>query len=142
LRAEVTGTPKVYLLDNGLRNALVGGFLPEGRRTDRGPLWENGVFTELLKNLDLLDEVRYWRSKNGAEVDFVVRRGGRLLAVEVKAGSMSRPRLSRAARSFIEAYRPELLAVVNGSLQLDTEVDGVPVAYVRPWELPSLFRPS
>ena len=139
-RAEVTGTPKVYLLDNGLRNALVGGFLPEDRRTDRGPLWENGVFTELLKSLDLLDEVRYWRSKNGAEVDFVVRRGERLVAVEVKAGSMSRPRLSRAARSFVEAYQPELLAVVNGSLRLDTEVDGVPVAYVRPWELPSLLH--
>jgi len=134
-RAEVTGTPKVYFVDNGLRNAVFGGFQAVGGRADRGALWENAVFSELLKRQSLLDEVRFWRTKNGAEVDFVVRRQDRLVALEVKAGALARPSLSRAARSFITAYKPECFCVINASLRLDTSVEGVPIRFCRPWEL-------
>jgi len=138
-RAEVTGTPKVFFLDNGLRNAIFGGFQPEQERADRGALWENAVFPELLKRLRLLDEVRFWRSKNGAEVDFVIRRQDRLVAIEVKAGSPRRPTLSRAARSFLRAYRPDCFGVINASLRLDTDEEGVPIRFRRPWELSELL---
>lgn len=134
-RAEVTGTSKVYFLDNGLRNAVFGGFKPSHERADRGALWENAVFNELAKRLDLLDEIRFWRSKNGAEVDFVVRRGERMVALEVKAAELIRPTVSRGTHSFLEAYRPACLGVVNATLRLNTVEDGVPVRFVRPWEL-------
>lgn len=134
-RLEVTGTPKVFFLDNGLRNAVFGGFKASHERGDRGALWENAVFNELAKRLDLLDEIRFWRSKNGAEVDFVVRRGERMIAIEVKAAELDRPTVSRGTHSFLEAYRPACLGVVNGSLRLDTVEDGVTVRFVRPWEL-------
>ena len=134
-RSEITGTPKAYFLDNGLRNAVFGGFQPGAQRADRGALWENAVFDELAKRLELLDEILFWRTKSGAEVDFVVRRGERLVAVEVKAGDLPRPVLSRGTHSFLEAYRPACLGVVNASLRLDAEEDGVPVCFVRPWEL-------
>ena len=57
------------------------------------------------------DQVRFWRSKGGAEVDFVVRRGDRLVAIEVKAarrpvrkspaapGASSKPTARRASPS-------------------------------------------
>lgn len=134
-RAEVTGTPKVYFLDNGLRNAVFGGFQSSSERSDRGALWENGIFNELAKRKMLLDEIRFWRSQSGAEIDFVVKRQDRLVAIEVKAGSLTRPTLSRSARSFLEAYRPACLGIVNGSLRLDQEEDGVLVRFIRPWEL-------
>lgn len=134
-RLEVTGTSKVFFLDNGLRNAVFGGFKPSQERADRGALWENAVFNELAKRLDLLDKIRFWRSKNGAEVDFVVRRGERMVAIEVKAAELDRPTVSRGTHSFLEAYRPACLGVVNASLRLDTVEDGVTVRFVRPWEL-------
>ncbi len=134
-RAEVTGTPKVFFLDNGLRNAVFGGFKASHERGDRGALWENAVFNELAKRLDLLDDIRFWRTKSGAEVDFVVRRGERMVAIEVKAAALTRPTISRGTHSFLEAYQPACLGVVNASLRLDTVEDGVPVRFVRPWEL-------
>lgn len=134
-RGEVTGTPKVFFLDNGLRNAVFGGFKASSERADCGALWENAVFNELAKRVELLDEILFWRSKNGAEVDFVVRRGNRMVAIEVKAAALSRPTVSRGTHSFLEAYRPASLGVVNASLRLDTIEDGVPVRFVRPWEL-------
>ncbi len=141
LRAEVKGMPKVYFLDNGLRNTIFGGFEASSGRADKGALWENAVFCELMKRLSLLDEIFYWRTKSRAEVDFVVRRQGRLLAIEVKASELQRPTLSRAARSFIDAYRPACFSVINASLRHDTEVDGISVRFRRPWELGELIRP-
>lgn len=134
-RAEVTGTPKVFYLDNGLRNAVFGGFRPSRERADRGALWENAVFNELAKRLELLDEIRFWRSKGGAEMDFVVRRRERMVAIEVKASELIRPIVSRSSHSFLAAYRPACLGVVNASLRLDLVEDGIPVRFVRPWEL-------
>jgi predicted AAA+ superfamily ATPase len=134
-RSEVTGTPKVFFLDNGLRNAVFGGFKASSERADRGALWENAVFNELVKRLELLDEIRFWRSKSGAEVDFVVRRGERMVAIEVKAAELARPTVSRGTHSFLAAYRPACLGVVNAFLRLDTVEEGVPVRFVRPWEI-------
>ena len=134
-RSEITGTPKVFFLDNGLRNAVFGGFKASPERADRGALWENAIFNELSKRLELLDEICFWRSKSGAEIDFVVRRGDRMVAIEVKAGDLPRPIVSRGTHSFLEAYRPVCLGVANASLRLDTAEEGVPVHFVRPWEL-------
>ena len=68
-RAELTKMPKVFFIDNGIRNQLFGGFAPARGRNDRGVLMENLVFCELAKNLNpLLDSLRYWCSKSRAEV--------------------------------------------------------------------------
>lgn len=120
-RAELTRAPKVYLLDNGVRNQLFGGFAPIGQRADRGPLLESLVLAEIEKLVDpLLDTVRYWRTKGGAEVDFVVERRGRRFGVEVKY-RVARPSLPRAARSFVDAYQPDAFLVVARHLDVDVE---------------------
>ena len=46
-----------------------------------------------------------------------------------------RPMVSRGAHSFLEAYRPACLGVVNASLRLDTVEEGVTIRFVRPWEI-------
>ena len=134
-RAEITSARKVYFLDNGIRNQLFGGFQPTVERADRGALLEGFVFAELAKTVHpLLDGLSTWRSRAGAEVDFVVEHQGRLLAVEVKAGE-SRGSLSRSARSFIEAYAPEQLLVVNRAAGPEISVDTTRVRFVEVDEL-------
>ena len=134
-RREITGASKIFFFDNGLRNALYGGFGALDKRPDRGALWENLVFNELSKRIRLLDEVLYWRSANGAEVDFIIRRGGRIVALEVKAGALQRPKLSRSGRSYIDAYRPTAFVVVHKGPRLESEHAGTPLLFRRPWEL-------
>jgi uncharacterized protein len=134
-RAELTRTPKAYLLDNGIRNRLFGGFGELDERPDRGAVLENLVFTEIAKTIHpLLDGLFYWRTRSGAEVDFVVQHAGALAACEVKAGD-PRGRVSRAARSFIEAYRPAIFWVVGGVQHPSIEVAGTPVDFVRVQDL-------
>jgi predicted AAA+ superfamily ATPase len=118
-RSEISSTPKIYFVDNGLRNHLLG-MLPIGdvfSRPDLGRMVENWVFTELVKILPKSWELRYWRSTSKAEVDFVLLGGQRILGVEVKAGSVQSKTLSKSLRSFIDAYEPEEFCIAN----LDTD---------------------
>jgi predicted AAA+ superfamily ATPase len=134
-RAELTSAPKVFFVDNGIRNQLFGGFGAVEGRADHGALIENLVFSELAKVTNpLLHTIRYWRSKAGAEVDFVVEHQGRLLACEVKAGD-ARGRLSRSLRSFVDAYAPERLLVVSRATAPEQTLGDTRVQFLRPWEL-------
>jgi predicted AAA+ superfamily ATPase len=59
------------------------------RREDLGALFEHLVLNELHALLGSRGSIRYWRSKAGPEVDFVLDRPGRPVAIECKwsAGS-------------------------------------------------------
>ncbi len=139
-RAEITSVPKVYFLDNGLRNVLFGGFMQADERADRGPLTENLVFTELCKNTNpLLESIMYWRSASGAEVDFVLKTRDKLYAFEIKSGELTRPQISRSLRSFIEAYRPDKTFVLNRSLKDTLDVKGSEVQFKRHIHVPFLL---
>ena len=139
-RAELTKMPKAYFLDNGVRNQLFGGFGPASRRSDRGALVENLVFSELYKNLNpLLDSIRFWRTKSKAEVDFVVQHQGRLLICGVKAGD-ARAKVSRSTRSFIDAYEPERCLIVHNGGRERLEIGETPVEFLRLGDLDAAVK--
>ena len=77
---ELVKQPKVYFLDNGMRNIISGNI---GMRPD-GPSFENLVFTELIK---LGYQPKYWRKKSGPEVDFIISVGNEMIPIEVKLNS-------------------------------------------------------
>lgn len=117
-RRETTSALRVHFVDMGLRNAVTGSLMMDlDRRPDMGALAEGFAFGEILKTLPWDWTIHYWRSKGGAEVDFVLVREGRCVAVEAKAGLRAggARRLSRSARSFIEAYSPDVFIVVTGA---------------------------
>lgn len=136
-RREITTAPKVFFIDNGIRNQLLNSYSQElALRTDRGQLLENWVFTEIWKVLPFQSTVKFWRSKSGAEVDFVIEHGQRLYGVEVKASALKQPKLGRPARSFIEAYRPDGFAVVNLELEHSSRMEHCDVSFIPPHALP------
>jgi predicted AAA+ superfamily ATPase len=71
LRKELTKMPKVYLNDLGLRNVLINYFSPLEQRADKGMVLENLSFRLLSERFDQ-DQIKYWRTADGNEVDFVV----------------------------------------------------------------------
>lgn len=93
-RTEITKTPKIYFYDYGLRNTILNNF--NSQRTDKGAVYENLIFTELLKNGK---ELNYWRTKSGAEVDFILNEE----PIEIK----TTPRTIRSFFSFINKYNPQ-----------------------------------
>ncbi|PJA09901.1 MAG: AAA family ATPase, partial [Flavobacteriales bacterium CG_4_10_14_0_2_um_filter_32_8] len=71
LRKELTKMPKVYFNDLGLRNSILGRFENPINRIDKGALLENFIYNQLrIKHDSYL--LKYWRTADGNEVDFVV----------------------------------------------------------------------
>lgn len=86
-RKHVLSTPRFYFFDLGVRHAAAG--LAAGRDTVRanpGPLLEQWVAIEIHKRLSYLGKGRlsYLRTKAGAEIDFIVDYGKKVLPIEVK----------------------------------------------------------
>lgn len=68
---EIIRQPKVYAFDTGFVS-FVRGWNPL-RQDDLGPLWEHIVLETLLARLPDVAP-RYWRDKQGREIDFVIVR--------------------------------------------------------------------
>jgi predicted AAA+ superfamily ATPase len=80
-RREFVKRPKVYGFDTGFVAHVQG---RDGLRDeDRGILWEHLVLDALRDAADP-GSIFFWRDKSGAEVDFVVRKGADVWAVECK----------------------------------------------------------
>ncbi|MCG3134166.1 MAG: hypothetical protein HMLKMBBP_01453 [Planctomycetes bacterium] len=80
--AEIVAAPKVYAFDTGFICAMRG--WDRLRPEDEGHLWEHYVLNEIVARSPAR-EVRYWRDKQGREVDFVLAARGRPpVAVECK----------------------------------------------------------
>lgn len=88
-RARQRGSsPKLLALDTALVSASSGLNIKEARRDPElwGRLVETTVGAHLVNTAQEVDvEVFYWRERN-REVDFVLRRGNRLTAIEVTSG--------------------------------------------------------
>lgn len=98
-------TPKVYMTDTGLVGALLG--LEDFNRIAGHPvfgsLWETLVMVN-IQGMFADCELYYYRTSNGAEVDFVIERSGRRVAVECKASVA--PMLTKGNRNAIADIAP------------------------------------
>jgi predicted AAA+ superfamily ATPase len=107
-------SPKLQVLDTALFSALAG-YRFEEALTDRehwGRLTESAVGAHLANAAASGHcELFYWRERN-REVDFVVRAGRRLIAIEVKSGRAQN--VLAGMQAFNEAFKPDRLLLVGG----------------------------
>lgn len=71
-RKEISKMPKGYFYDTGLRNYFISNFNSLATRQDPGQVLENFVFKQFIAALKL-DDIKYWRTAAGDEVDFIVK---------------------------------------------------------------------
>ena len=113
-------SPKLQVLNTALMTALSGSSLEEARRHPDiwGRLVESSVGAHLANAAASGQcELFYWRDRN-REVDFVVRSGNRLAAIEVKSGRA--PRTLPGMDAFIEAHGPaRTLLVGSGGIPIE-----------------------
>jgi len=122
-KKELVKSPKVYFIDNGLRNFALTKFNDLEKRDDKGAVFENLVATEIIKNIKVPNTIHYWRTSQKAEMDFVLRSGsGKLTAIEVKAKKMEKVMLSRSYYSFLNKYSPEQAFLINFNLRQEIEI--------------------
>lgn len=107
-----TDRPKLLVLNTGLMTALSDYSFEEAQadRTFWGRIVETAAGAHLLNTADERTKVYYWRNKDGDEVDFVMTRGPRTVAIEVKTG---KARTTRGMQLFKERFSPDRSVVVT-----------------------------
>ena len=113
-RREIGKNYKVYFVDLGIRNALIGDFNSPELRADLGFLWENFLFMERQKyfaNKNQKNQTFFWRSYGGAEVDYLEKSFNTpLKAYEFKYRNKT---LSKGAGSFTGDYQTSVSLITR-----------------------------
>jgi predicted AAA+ superfamily ATPase len=127
-RKQVLSTPRFFLFDLGLRHAAAG--LTASEQTvlsNPGPIFEQWVGIELWKRLRYLGKgnLFYMRTKDGAEVDFIVEHGGEIIPIEVKWTENP----TRSDARHLHAFMAEQKGIANVHLSL-SHAGGMAVAFV------------
>lgn len=100
IRKEITKMQKVYFYDLWLRNYFVNNFENFDFRVDKWELFENLVFRNLLNSFSVYD-IKFWRTQNKNEVDFILEREKKAYEVKVNLDRFQ----EKKYKLFIESYR-------------------------------------
>jgi predicted AAA+ superfamily ATPase len=124
LRNELKKARKIYFWDVGIRNAIINNFNEPTLRQDKGALWENFIVAERLKFNAYRNHYSnnyFWRTTQGAEIDYLEDYSGTLHAYEIKWNATAKVKKQKL---FAEAYRDHQFAVVNSENYLEFIYNG------------------
>lgn len=124
-----TNPKKIYCIDHALVASVSSGIL-----VNSGHLLENLVFTALRR---VTEEIYYWKSKNGQEVDFVTRlRDGTRLLIQVCESIRGGPTRNREVTAISKAMTEldqESGIIVTRSEEEMIDVDAGKIRVVPAW---------
>lgn len=126
LRKELTKRSVFYFNDLGMRNYILNRLNQENLEIDGGFLFQNLIYFYLKeKTASESSKVNYWRTLDGAEVDFVINSGAGVWPIEVKYTNLKIIKISRSMNSFIDAYHPQKMTIINLVLNKTEKVNNV-----------------
>lgn len=139
IRKEITKSPVPYFWDMGIRNYSLGIFGHVSSPSEFGLLFENFVFLLLRTRTVLsLTKLNFWRTKDKAEVDFILESGKEIIPIEVKFKSFKKEEVPRSLRSFIDKYGPSEAYIVNLNFKKTLKIDKTTLFFIPFYEL--LFK--
>lgn len=130
LKKRQVKAPKVYVRDSGMLHALLGIRTQAELLTHPklGASWEGYVVEEVIKTVRT-DEVYFWATHQGAELDMLILKDGRKIGVEIKR--QDAPRITPSMRIAMEDLRLDKLSVIypgDRPYPLSEEITVYPVA--------------
>ncbi|OGE91833.1 MAG: hypothetical protein A3C85_02585 [Candidatus Doudnabacteria bacterium RIFCSPHIGHO2_02_FULL_48_21] len=126
-RTELVKNQKNYFVDLGVRNFLISDFRRLEKRDDAGSVMENYAYN-LLSRLLPSSKMKYWRTKSGAEVDFVVETEGGVCPIEVKYASTRI--VGKSFYSFIEKFKPKVGVILTKDFWGEEKIGKATVKFI------------
>ncbi len=105
------------------------------KRSDAGAIIENTSFIRLNELQAGINKINFWRTKAGAEVDFILHTTDAIVPIEIKYSPFTGEKLSKSFMSFIDSFKPEYAIVLTknywGVTQKNkTKVLFIPIYYL------------
>lgn len=136
IRKELSKSPVVYFYDIGLRNYALGFFGNLTLPSELGFVFQNFILNILKEKIRFTaGELHFWRTKDKAEVDFIIKLGKNIIPVETKFKELRKPEIDRSLRNFILKYRPKKAYIINLKLRESIKVDETKIDFLPFYEL-------
>ena len=121
-------SPKIYFYDTGVLHSLLGIQTQDDltAHPKYGASWEGFVLEEVIQSVEP-HEVFFWATHQGAEIDLVFNKGGRMYGVEIKRADA--PIMTPSMRIALEDLKLERIAVIypgNRRYSIHRQIDVVP----------------
>ena len=121
-------SPKIYFYDTGILHSLLGIQTMDDllAHPKYGASWEEFVIEEVIRSVEP-HEVFFWATHQGAEIDLVFNKGGRMYGVEIKRADA--PTMTPAMRIALEDLKLKRIAVVypgKKRYSIHKQIDVVP----------------
>lgn len=129
---EITKSPAVLFTDLGLCNYAAGAFGAVNRHERAGCVFQNFMANVLTEHLrDSGWDLHCWRTADGAEVDFVIRKSNEsVFPVEIKYTALREKTVRKSMRSFIKRYKPDRASVVNLGFEERIKIDSTEIHFI------------
>lgn len=140
LKKRLVKSPKVYLRDSGLLHTLLQiEDLPGLQGNPRlGASWEGFALEQVCAVLEIEPENAYfWATQAGAEIDLVIRRGGRLYGFEFKVSE--KPAVTRSMTIALADLGLEKIYIVHPgeiSFPLSEKIEALGYSQIPELQLP------
>jgi len=141
LGKRISKTPKLYFTDGGLAAYLVGFASADALWSSReaGAFWENHVVCQWLRWRDWHEPslgLWYWRDQGGNEVDLILERDRKLVAVECKLKEKPQEKDIQGIRKLKKFYGQDEVAKAYVAIPTDLSFDVEPgITAVSGWEV-------
>lgn len=99
---EIVKIPKIYFIDNGVRNFFINNFNDLSLRNDTGFLFEGLIISELIKKG--FKNLKFWQDKNKNEVDVVIDFISKQIPIEIKFKEELKSDDFVGIKSFLKEY--------------------------------------
>ena len=126
-RIELSKNPKNYFIDLGMRNSLLSDYRRAESRNDLGGIMENYAYN-LLHVLDLAPDIKYWRTKSRAEIDFVIEKEQNIYPIEIKY--VSRKIIGKSFYSFINKFKPNKGIILTKGYLGEEKIKGCKLKFI------------
>lgn len=129
IRKRQVKSPKIYIHDSGLLHQLLGINSERDLLTNPkiGASWEGYVIEEVLAAVQP-DDAWFWATHQGAEIDLMLRKNGRMVGVECKRTDT--PRITPSIRTALTDLTLDKVVVVypgDKRFTLSEQVEAVPL---------------
>ena len=129
LKKRQVKSPKIYVRESGLLHQLLGidSMKSLFSHPKVGASWEGFVIEQVLR-MEPHDEVFFWATHQGAEIDLILRRGDDLYGVECKRTDT--PRLTPSIRIALDDLKLKHVFIIYPGIQrfpLTRQVEAVPL---------------
>ncbi len=130
-RKVISKMKKVYFTDLGLRNRIYNNFNEIEFRNDNGAIFENYVFLEISRIISNSASINFYRTNDGAEIDFIIQTMKNIYAAEVKYSTFKNAKAYKNLRKLAKNEDINKIFLINNNLnEIFNEINYKPACLV------------